>query len=123
MNLRYLQFAAVMLWGIQTDLLYFALPMGILLEARFFVNRRWALARQDFYRIADLTTVVMGALILFLFLNRIRYPFITTLVEWLPVIFFPLVVVLAYSTTEKMPLDVVFYSLRRQSQPATSTSP
>ena len=110
-----------MLWGLATGLWYFALPMAIILEARFFINRRWALGRLDFYRIADLTTLAMAALVILLFLNRAHYYFITTLVAWLPLLFFPLVTVLAYSTTERMPLDVMFYSLRRQKQPVSQS--
>lgn len=121
MKLRYLEFAAVMLWGLQTGLWYLAAPMGIILEARHFTNRRWALSRQDFYRVADLTTLAMVALIVLLFLNRARYHFIIVLLEWLPLIFFPLVTTLAFSTTERMPLDVMFYSLRRQKQPVTQS--
>ncbi|HKI75141.1 MAG TPA: hypothetical protein VJ998_10870, partial [Pseudomonadales bacterium] len=121
MNLRYLQFGAVLLWGFQTGQLYFAIPIGLMLEARHFLNRRWALTKTDFYRIADLTSVVFVMLVVFLFLNRTRYHFITALVEWLPLIFFPLVLSLAYSTTTRMPLDVLFYSLRRQKAPVTQS--
>ncbi|XOV87149.1 MAG: DUF4129 domain-containing transglutaminase family protein [Pseudomonadota bacterium] len=121
MKLRYIQFVAIMLWGYQTDLLLFALPMAIMLETRFHLNRRWDLARQDFYRMADLTGVALVGIVVFLFLNRTEYHFITTLVAWLPIIFFPLVVVLVYSTTERMPLDVLFYSLRRQQAPVTQS--
>lgn len=121
MKLRYLQFAAVMLWGMQTDLLYFAVPMGILLEARHFTNRRWAFIKQDFFRIADLTSLTTVAVIILLFLNREHYHLVTTLVGWLPILLFPLVVVLGFSTTERMSLDVIFYSLRRQSQPVTQS--
>lgn len=119
MKLRYLEFAAVMLWGLQTGLWYLAAPMGIFLEARHFIRRRWALTHQDFYRIADLTTLAMVGFIILLFLNRARYHFVVILIEWLPVIFYPLVTALAYSTTRRMPLDVIFYSLRRQTQPVT----
>ena len=55
MNLRYIQFVAIILWGWQTDLIWFALPMAIVWEAQFFFNRRWALTQKDFYQIADLT--------------------------------------------------------------------
>lgn len=119
MKLRYIESAALLFWGYQADLLLFALPMAAIFEARFHTNRRWALTKQDFYRVADLTSLALFALIVFLFLNRAEYHFITSLVQWLPIVFFPLVVVLAFSTTEKMPLDILFYSLRRQREPVT----
>lgn len=121
MKLRYTLALATLLWGWQTGLWYFAIPMALVGEARHFWHRRWALERKDFYRVADLTAVAFVVLIVFLFVNRREYHFITTLVQWLPILFFPLTAVLAYSTTERMPLDVIFYSLRRQRQPVTRT--
>lgn len=121
MNLRYIQFVAILLWGFRVDELLFAIPMAMLFEARFFTDRRWALTRQDFYRVADLTAIGLIGLLLFLFLNRAEYHFITTLVQWLPILFYPLMIVLAWSTTERMPLDVLFYSLRRQREPVTQS--
>ncbi len=121
MNLKYIQALAILLWGAQTDLLMFAVPMAAILEIQHFLNRRWALTKSDFYRTADLTSVSMVVLIVFLFLNRAEYHFIKTLISWLPILFFPLVVVLSYSTTERMSLDVLFYSLRRQKQPVTQS--
>ena len=114
---RYLLAAAILFWGYSTDLIWFALPMAIIAEARFFLNRRWALTQLDFYRMADLTSIAMLGLIVFLFMNRQDYHFITTLLAWLPILLFPLVTVLAYSTTRRMTLDVLFYSLRKQREP------
>lgn len=119
MKLRYVQFAALLFWGLQADLLLWAVPMGAVWEARFFINRRWNLEKRDFYQIADLTTLFLVGLCIFLYANRAEYHFITALVQWLPILFFPLVLVLGYSTTDRMSLDVLFYSLRRQKQPVT----
>ncbi|MEX2326698.1 MAG: transglutaminase-like domain-containing protein, partial [Pseudomonadales bacterium] len=109
------------LWGVQTDLLAFAIPMALILEGQFYLRTRWALTQQDFYRTADLTSLGLVGLITFLFINRSDYHFITTLLQWLPIVFFPLVTILAYSTTHRMPLDVLFYSLRRQKAPVTQS--
>jgi transglutaminase-like putative cysteine protease len=114
---KILQGLVVFIWGLQTDLLWFALPMAIMLETKHLSNRRWALTKKDFYRIADFTTIVLLGMIIFLFLNARTYHFITTLIQWLPILFYPLTIVMAYSTTEKMTLDVLFYSLRRQKEP------
>lgn len=121
MTLQHIQLVTILLWGYQADLILFAIPMAIILEARFYLKIRWALTKQDFYRTADLTTLGVVAVITFLFVNRAEYHFITTLVQWLPIVFFPLVTVIAYSTSERMPLDVLFYSLRRQREPVTQS--
>ncbi len=114
---RFLGGLSALFWGWQCELIWFALPIAIILEARYYLNRRWALTKTDFYRVADLTSIGLVAMIFFLFLNRQEYHFITTLLAWIPILLFPLVAVLAYSTTPRMSLDVLFYSLRRQREP------
>jgi len=116
MNLRYIQFFALIGWGIQSELLAFAIPMAIIWEAQFLIRHRWTLTQQDFYRTSDLTSVALIGMFIFLYLNRAEYHFLITLINWLPILIFPLVIVIAYSTTERMTLDVLFYSLRRQKQ-------
>ncbi|MEX2489887.1 MAG: transglutaminase-like domain-containing protein [Pseudomonadales bacterium] len=103
------------------ELLLLAAPMAVLLEARYFINRRWALDKKDFYRLADLTSIGLFGLVVYLALNATKFHFITTLFQLLPFVFFPLVVVLAYSTSDRMTLDVLFYSLRRQKEPVTQS--
>jgi len=114
---RYIGGLAILFWGYQNDLLWFAIPMAIVLEARYFIIIRWALTKKDFYQIADLTGIVLLLMVLFLFLNRREYHFITTLISWLPILIYPLTIVLSYSTTPRMTLDILFYSLRRQREP------
>jgi transglutaminase-like putative cysteine protease len=120
-KLRFLQLIASLFWGYQTELLLWAIPMGLILELRFLTRWRWELKQADFYKIADLTSLALLGTIIFLFLNAREYHFITALVQWLPLIFFPLVVVFAYSTTQRMPLDVLFHSLRRQQSPVSQS--
>jgi transglutaminase-like putative cysteine protease len=121
MKLRGIQTLALLLWGWQSELLLFAVPMAIIWEGRFFLQRRWHLGKQDFYLLADLTAVCLVLMITFLFLNRADYHFISTLMQWLPILFFPLTVTLGYSTEERLSLDVLFYSLRRQKQPVNQS--
>ena len=118
---QYLGGFAILFWGFQLDLLLFAIPMAIVLEARYFTKTRWAFTKKDFYQIADLTGIVLLLTVIFLFLNRREYHFITTLLSWIPILIYPLVVILSYSTTSRMTLDVLFYSLRRQSEPVNQS--
>lgn len=116
-RLQFIGALTILFWAFQTELWWFALPMALIFEARFYLNRRWALTKQDFYRIADLTSIGLVGMVAFLFMNRQEYHFITTLLSWIPILLFPLMAVLAYSTTPRMSLDVLFYSLRRQREP------
>ena len=76
---RHIGGLATLFWGWQCDLIWFALPIAIILETRYYLNRRWALTKTDFYRVADLTAIGLVAMVVFLFLNRQEYHFITTL--------------------------------------------
>jgi hypothetical protein len=120
-KLRIIQLISTLFWGYQADLLLWAIPMGLILELRFLTNWRWDLKQTDFYRVADLTSLALLGTIVFLFFNAREYHFITALVQWLPLVFFPLVTVFAYSTTLRMPLDVLFHSLRRQQSPVAQS--
>lgn len=114
---RIIQGALILLWGMQTDFFWLSIPMALLLEGRYYFNRRWALDKIDFYRVADLVSVALIAVILYLFFNSQSRHFIIDLVEWIPLITFPLVAIYAYSTSERMTLDVIFYSIRKQTEP------
>ena len=114
---RFLGGIAILFWGVQNDLLWFAVPMTLILEARYFIDIRWALTKKDFYQIADLTSLVLVLMVVFLFMNRREYHFLTTLLAWLPIVLYPLTIIHSYSTTPRMNLDVMFYSLRRQREP------
>ena len=91
--------------------------MSLLSEARYFTKTRWALSKNDFYQIADFTSIAVTLIVFFLFLNRQDYHLITTLLTWIPILIFPLAVSLSYSTTSRMTLDVLFYGLRKQQEP------
>jgi len=118
---RYLTGMVLLLWGWQADFIPAALIMISLIEGRYFFKRRWALEKQDFYRVADLTAVAFVGLLVYLFNNALTNNLIVSLLQWLPLLFFPLVIVLAFSTSERMTLDVLFYSLRRQREPVTQS--
>ncbi len=114
---RFVQGAALILWGWHVGLLVPAIPMAILLEFRHFTNRRWDLERKDFYRVADVTTLLLAALAIYLFLTERASHFLITLVQLTPLLFYPLVASLCYSTSTKLSLDVLVYTLRKQDAP------
>lgn len=108
--------AALLLWGWQTRLLIPAVAMAAVLEGARFVRVRWELEPRDFNRVADLCTL--------LFLGVIGYHFITgrfpetmfVILQWLPIILFPLVASQVYSTTDRVNLSALFLTLRNQQQ-------
>lgn len=111
---RFIGSLLFMIWGWQVGLSWIALPLATILEARYFLNLRWDFQKTDFYRVADFVTLLLAGLVIFLIFDSGRKHFVIELVQWLPLVFYPLVIVYAYSTSEKMSLDVIFYSLRKQ---------
>lgn len=115
---RLVQGVAVILWGWHVDLLPLAIPMAVLLELRHFTVRRWDLGKTDFYRVADITSLLLVALAIYLFLTERASNFLVSLVQLTPLLFYPLVVSLSYSTSTKLPLDVLVYTLRKRPDPS-----
>lgn len=114
MNQKFIQGATLIFWGLQTEMLLWAVPMAILLEYRHFWNKRWDLEKTDFYRIGDLSIVGLVGLSAFLYLGSSETHILVALLQLMPLVFFPLVTVLAYSTADKIGLDILIYSLRKQ---------
>lgn len=115
---RLVQGVAVILWGWHVDLLPLAIPMAVLLELRHFTVRRWDLGKTDFYRVADITSLLLVALAIYLFLTERASNFLISLVQLTPLLFYPLVLSLSYSTSTKLPLDVLVYTLRKRPDPS-----
>ena len=95
---RWLQGIAVLLRGITTGLFLFAIPMAIAIEARYLMRHRCELEGHDFYQVANLTSLGFVGLVAWLIWRPRTSHLIIALAELLHLPFFPLVLVLAYST-------------------------
>ncbi|MDK1023556.1 MAG: transglutaminase-like domain-containing protein [Gammaproteobacteria bacterium] len=108
----YIQGVAILCWGWQVEMLLYAIPMALLLELKSHVNRRWVFSQKEFYLLADITSVVLVGLVVYYFATARVTHFLFFLVQVMPMVFYPLVLARNYSTTEKLTLDVFFYSIR-----------
>ena len=106
---RFIHGAMILLWGLHSDLILAALPLAIVLEARHLTTLRWDLDKSDFYRVADLTRIAFVAMVVYLLVNARETHFIITMLQWLPILFYPLLIVHALSLNSRMSLDVLFY--------------
>ncbi len=86
---------AIALWGWQTNLLFIALPMILLLEARHIIRQRWTLSLKDIKEVAKFCVVILLAVFVVVVITQ-KSLFIYTLLQWLPVSAFPLVMVQTY---------------------------
>jgi transglutaminase-like putative cysteine protease len=102
-------------------MLMYAIPMTVLLELKNHVNRRWEFTQKEFYLLADVSSLVLVGLVFYFFATTRTTHFLFYLLQVLPMVFYPMVLALNYSTTEKLTLDVLVYSIRNEkaSKPAT----
>lgn len=104
--------AALLFWGWHGGLLAAALPMALAIEGAGRVPWRWELEAHDFYRVADLCTLLLVGIIGYQFIGG-RFPEAMFLVlKWLPFAVFPLILAQAYSTQGEIPLEALFLTLR-----------
>ncbi len=104
--------AGLLFWGWQTGFLAFAVPMALLLEAARRVAWRWEFDDRDFNRLADLSNVLFLGVAAYLF-SRNGAHGVFAIVQWLPLILFPLAAAQLYSSRGSLGLGSLFLSLRR----------
>jgi transglutaminase-like putative cysteine protease len=89
--------AALLFWGWQTDSVVVALAMAVALEARLLVASRWDLDRADFNRASDLSAVLLVLMIVYQVLTAETPRIVIGVIQWLPLIVFPLIAGQLYS--------------------------
>ncbi len=105
--------AAVLFWGWQTGLWFFAGAIALILAASRWVPYRWDFSANDFRRIANLCLMILcGLLVYFLLVNR-SIDFIYKLVQWLPAVLFPLLAAQAYSVGESLDIRTLFLAFNQ----------
>ncbi len=104
--------STLLFWGWQSQLLLFAVPMAVILECAHWIGWRWDLSDKDFNRVTDLTSLsLLIAAFYIIGLESIREWM--TLLNWLPMLFFLLLVAQTYSIQGAIKLSSLFLSLRR----------
>ncbi len=106
--------ATLIFWGWQTGLLIPAVIMALVFEGSRFVALRWDFSTTDFNRISDLCTVIFLGMLIYTLASKSSAPAILVLLQWLPMSLFPLVVSLAYSTSEDIDVSALFLMMRRK---------
>jgi len=109
--------AALLFWGWQTGLLAWAAIMALGLEGARRLRWRWEFSATEFNRIWDATALLfLGAGIYNYNTDSITNAVLNTL-QWLPIVFFPLVAAQAFSASPTIGRSTFFWLLRRKGQP------
>ncbi len=75
---------------------------------------RWQISQQQFHRIGDLATVVIVLGVLYGIFAQTEQKTVFIILKWLPVFFAPVLFAQLFSTLGKIPLGVLFYSVRKR---------
>ena len=105
--------AALLFWGWQTGLLIWSMPMAVILEASQMIPMRWEFSTADLKRIWNLCAVLFFGAAVILYSSEETGSVALKFVQWLPFLFFPIMVAQLYGSAEKIPLTVFSWFLRR----------
>ncbi|HEX2438594.1 MAG TPA: transglutaminase-like domain-containing protein [Methylomirabilota bacterium] len=106
-------------WGWQTGVPLVGLAMALVLEARTLVHSRWDLQRADFNRVSDFSTVLLVLTGVYQFVANDSARAMTGLIQWLPLLLFPVLACQLYSVAGGVETAVFFWSQR--TRPDTTT--
>jgi transglutaminase-like putative cysteine protease len=106
--------AALIFWGWQTGFLVVGVVMAAVIEARGLVRVRWDLSRTDFNRISDVSAVLLALIAVYQVLGNDSAKAVLGILQWLPLIVFPLVACQLYSAAGVLDASIFFWSLRRR---------
>jgi len=129
--------AALLFWGWQAGLPWVGVSMAVLVELATVFKARWDFSDEDFERIWTLCSLLLLAMVLFAFTQNDglstfsnlmdanndggqRRATLTTartassVMRWLPMVFFPFLLAQTYSTRESIPLATISHILQRR---------
>ncbi|MBD2291921.1 transglutaminase domain-containing protein [Anabaena sphaerica FACHB-251] len=100
--------AALMFWGWQTGLWIFAISIALVLECSRFVQSRWDFSIDDIKRIANLCLVILVSVSIYLLIANRSFYIVYTLLQWLPIVCFPLIAAQIYAVNESINMTTLF---------------
>ena len=107
--LPFLLGTTILFWGWQTGFWIVAIPLAIIYEGSRYINWRWQLATSDFRTTSHVCTVLLVAVLIYLLISDRSLQLIFSFFQWLPVICAPLLVALAYSTSDRVDLQALLF--------------
>ena len=106
--------AGLVFWGWQTGFLPVGVALALALEARVLVTSRWDLARSDFNRVSDVSTVLLVLVGIYQVISNDVARAVTGIIQWLPLVVFPLVAAQRYSLAGRVETATFFWSQRNR---------
>lgn len=114
-----LTLTSLLAWGWQTELLLYAVVMGILLELPYFIKWRIDFSDKDINQLADLSGVVFFIAIVYIFINY-EFQGIYKVLELLPFALIIIMLAQNYGVQNSIKTSALFISVRRLGDKADS---
>jgi transglutaminase-like putative cysteine protease len=112
-----LTLASLLVWGWQTELLLYAIVMGILLELPYFVKWRIDFSDKDINQLADLSGIVFFIAIVYIFINY-EFQGIYKILELVPFALIIIMLAQNYGVQNSIKTSALFISVRRLGEKA-----
>ncbi len=109
----FLNSAALLLWGWQTEFVLPAAVMVLVLESARFIKERWDFSESDFRRLSILCSIALVMAVI-IALDKDTRHLILLVVQWLPMVLFPLMAAQQFSLGEKVHGASLLLVLRRR---------
>ncbi|OUL20394.1 transglutaminase [Nostoc sp. RF31YmG] len=111
---------ALIFWGWQTGMWIFAIPMAVILAGYRLSNSRWDFSYDDFRRIANLCLMILIIVFVSLLTTNRSIYLVYNLLQWFPLVFFPLLAAQTYSVNENIDIRTLFVSLKNVIKPESN---
>ena len=105
--------AALVFWGWQAGFLPIAIPLALGLELAHLNRAPWVLQTSDFRRMANLCMVLLVLVLGSLVISAQWTQAVYRLLQWLPLVFLPLLLAQVLSTQDRVPVAALFLLLSR----------
>ncbi len=104
--------ATLLLWGWQTEYLFYSIVMGILLELPYFIKWRIDFNDKDINQLSDLSGILFFIVTVYIFVNY-SFQGIYKILELLPFALFIIMLAQNYSIQNSIKTSALFISIRR----------
>lgn len=108
---------AIIFWGWQTGFWILAIPIAIILECPRFLTWRWDVSATDFRRIANFCLLLLIIITVYVFITDRTIYLIYKILQWLPLVFCPLMIAQNYSVNENIDIRTLFFLVKIPTKP------
>lgn len=108
---------AIIFWGWQTGFWILAIPIAIILECPRFLTWRWDVSATDFRRIANFCLLLLIIITVYVFITDRTIYLIYKILQWLPLVFCPLMIAQNYSVNENIDIRTLFFLVKIPNNP------